>query len=72
MDPICSSPPAHHFLSFALPLSTLADVLDISCMAKNMNNLVEIFSGSMDGDIRLWDIASRTLVCTYPHKMEWR
>ncbi|KAM5552140.1 hypothetical protein ABKV19_026813 [Rosa sericea] len=31
----------------------------ISCMAKNMNHLVGIFSGSMDGDIRLWDIASR-------------
>ncbi|CAI0394126.1 unnamed protein product [Linum tenue] len=31
----------------------------ISCMAKNPNFLKGIFSGSMDGDIRLWDIASR-------------
>lgn len=31
----------------------------VSCMAKNPNYLKGIFSGSMDGDIRLWDIANR-------------
>ncbi|URE38896.1 Sof1-like domain [Musa troglodytarum] len=30
----------------------------VSCMAKNPNHLKGIFSGSMDGDIRLWDIAT--------------
>ncbi|KAL4199710.1 hypothetical protein AMTRI_Chr03g52570 [Amborella trichopoda] len=34
----------------------------ISCMAKNPNYLKGIFSGSMDGDIRLWDISSRSTV----------
>ncbi|KAL6191859.1 hypothetical protein ACLB2K_038248 [Fragaria x ananassa] len=34
----------------------------ISCMAKNMNHLVGIFSGSMDGHIQLWNIASRRTV----------
>ncbi|XP_019455347.1 PREDICTED: DDB1- and CUL4-associated factor 13-like [Lupinus angustifolius] len=29
----------------------------VSCMAKNPIQLKEIFSGSMDGDIRLWDLA---------------
>ncbi|KAF3434279.1 hypothetical protein FNV43_RR25382 [Rhamnella rubrinervis] len=38
----------------------------ISCMAKNPNHLKGIFSGSMDGDIRLWDIASRKTVCQFP------
>ncbi|XP_047307631.1 DDB1- and CUL4-associated factor 13 [Impatiens glandulifera] len=38
----------------------------ISCMAKNPNHLKGIFSGSMDGDIRLWDIASRRTVCQFP------
>ncbi|PRQ24028.1 putative transcription factor WD40-like family [Rosa chinensis] len=38
----------------------------ISCMAKNMNHLVGIFSGSMDGDIRHWDIASRRTVHQFP------
>ncbi|CAL8108573.1 unnamed protein product [Prunus armeniaca] len=38
----------------------------ISCMAKNPNHLTRIFSGSMDGDIRLWDIASRRTVCQFP------
>ncbi|CAI0394127.1 unnamed protein product [Linum tenue] len=38
----------------------------ISCMAKNPNFLKGIFSGSMDGDIRLWDIASRKTVCQFP------
>ncbi|XP_062153694.1 uncharacterized protein LOC133861890 [Alnus glutinosa] len=37
----------------------------ISCMAKNPNHLRGIFSGSMDGDIRLWDIASRRTVCQF-------
>ncbi|KAF9679222.1 hypothetical protein SADUNF_Sadunf07G0117500 [Salix dunnii] len=32
----------------------------VSCMAKNPNYLKGIFSGSMDGDIRLWDIANST------------
>lgn len=41
----------------------------VSCMAKNPNHLKWIFSGSMDGDIRLWDIASRRTVCQFPgHK----
>ncbi|KAL2931389.1 DDB1- and CUL4-associated factor 13 [Bienertia sinuspersici] len=31
----------------------------VSCMAKNPSDLKAMFSGSMDGDIRLWDIASR-------------
>lgn len=38
----------------------------ISCMAKNPNYLKGVFSGSMDGDIRLWDIASRQTVCRFP------
>lgn len=38
----------------------------ISCMAKNPNYLKGIFSGSVDGDIRLWDIASRRTVCRFP------
>ncbi|GLT27509.1 hypothetical protein SLA2020_025000 [Shorea laevis] len=38
----------------------------ISCMAKNPNCLKGIFSGSMDGDVRLWDIASRQTVCQFP------
>ncbi|KAI3669106.1 hypothetical protein L6452_40329 [Arctium lappa] len=38
----------------------------ISCMAKNPSHLKGLFSGSMDGDIRLWDIASRKTVCQYP------
>ncbi|XP_058095796.1 uncharacterized protein LOC131241136 [Magnolia sinica] len=38
----------------------------VSCMAKNPNHLKGIFSGSMDGDIRLWDIASRRTVCQFP------
>ncbi|XP_057972238.1 uncharacterized protein LOC131160495 [Malania oleifera] len=43
-----------------------AHVDAISCMAKNPNHLKGIFSGSMDGDIRLWDIASRRTVCQFP------
>ncbi|AES59575.1 putative transcription factor WD40-like family [Medicago truncatula] len=38
----------------------------ISCMAKNPSQLKEVFSGSMDGDIRLWDIAARRTVCQFP------
>ncbi|XP_072966176.1 uncharacterized protein [Typha angustifolia] len=38
----------------------------VSCMAKNPNHLKGIFSGSMDGDIRLWDIATRKTVCQFP------
>ncbi|KAK4766500.1 hypothetical protein SAY87_008142 [Trapa incisa] len=38
----------------------------VSCMAKNPNYLKGIFSGSMDGDIRLWDIASKRTVCQFP------
>ncbi|KAG6767662.1 hypothetical protein POTOM_028874 [Populus tomentosa] len=43
----------------------------VSCMAKNPNYLKGIFSGSMDGDIRLWDIANRPTygmrtVCRFP------
>ncbi|XP_068313588.1 uncharacterized protein [Pyrus communis] len=41
----------------------------ISCMAKNPNHLIGIFSGSMDGEIRLWDLASRRTVGRFPgHK----
>ncbi|XP_057949025.1 uncharacterized protein LOC131144407 [Malania oleifera] len=43
-----------------------AHVDAISSMAKNPNHLKGIFSGSMDGDIRLWDIASRRTVCQFP------
>ncbi|MED6106935.1 hypothetical protein PIB30_009235 [Stylosanthes scabra] len=35
-------------------------------MAKNLTQLKSIFSGAMDGDIRLWDIASRHIVCQFP------
>uniref|UniRef100_A0A1D1Y1F6 DDB1- and CUL4-associated factor 13 n=1 Tax=Anthurium amnicola TaxID=1678845 RepID=A0A1D1Y1F6_9ARAE len=38
----------------------------VSCMAKNPNHLKSIFSASMDGDIRIWDIASRRTVCQFP------
>ncbi|MED6158560.1 hypothetical protein PIB30_033779 [Stylosanthes scabra] len=38
----------------------------VSCMAKNPTQLKWIFSGAMDGDIRLWDIASRRTVCQFP------
>ncbi|XP_021894311.1 DDB1- and CUL4-associated factor 13 [Carica papaya] len=38
----------------------------VSCMAKNPNHLKGIFSGSMDGDILLWDIASRRTICQFP------
>ncbi|XP_027341364.1 DDB1- and CUL4-associated factor 13 [Abrus precatorius] len=38
----------------------------VSCMAKNPSQLKGIFSGSMDGEIRLWDLASRRTVCQFP------
>lgn len=38
----------------------------ISCMAKNPSYLKGIFSGSVDGDIRLWDMAYRRTVCQFP------
>ncbi|KAF9587621.1 hypothetical protein IFM89_004453 [Coptis chinensis] len=38
----------------------------VSCMAKNPKYLKGIFSGSMDGDIRLWDMASRRTVRQFP------
>ncbi|KAK3043379.1 hypothetical protein RJ639_002681 [Escallonia herrerae] len=38
----------------------------VSCMAKNPNHLKGIFSGSMDGDIRLWDIASSVRLWSVP------
>nr|XP_010927609.1 DDB1- and CUL4-associated factor 13 [Elaeis guineensis] len=38
----------------------------VSCMAKNPNHLKGIFSASMDGDIRLWDIATRKTVRQFP------
>lgn len=38
----------------------------VSCMAKNPSQLKGIFSGSMDGDIRLWDLAARRTVCQFP------
>ncbi|GFP86440.1 ddb1- and cul4-associated factor 13 [Phtheirospermum japonicum] len=38
----------------------------VSSMAKNPSHLKGIFSGSMDGDIRLWDLANRRTVCQFP------
>lgn len=38
----------------------------VSCMAKNPNHLKGIFSGSMDGDVRLWDLATRRTVRQFP------
>ncbi|KAF4352007.1 uncharacterized protein LOC115699717 [Cannabis sativa] len=38
----------------------------VSCMTKNPNHLKGIFSGSMDGEIRLWDLATRQTVCKFP------
>ncbi|XP_021803248.1 DDB1- and CUL4-associated factor 13-like isoform X1 [Prunus avium] len=53
---------------FARPFVGAMDghIDSISCMAKNPNHLTRIFSGSMDGDIRLWDIASRRTVRQFP------
>ncbi|XP_044501362.1 DDB1- and CUL4-associated factor 13-like isoform X2 [Mangifera indica] len=38
----------------------------VSCMAKNPNYLKGLFSGSMDGDIRLWDIANSVRLWNVP------
>ncbi|KAL6570701.1 hypothetical protein OROGR_000251 [Orobanche gracilis] len=38
----------------------------ISSMAKNPKQLKGLFSGSMDGDIFLWDLANRRTVCKFP------
>ncbi|KAI4333924.1 hypothetical protein L6164_018674 [Bauhinia variegata] len=53
---------------FARPFIRAMDghIDGISSMAKNPNHLKGIFSGSMDGDIRLWDIASGRTVCQFP------
>ncbi|MQL80841.1 hypothetical protein Taro_013298 [Colocasia esculenta] len=53
---------------FARPFIGAMDghVDGISCMAKNPNHLKGIFSASMDGDVRLWDLASRRTVCQFP------
>ncbi|KAG5553531.1 hypothetical protein RHGRI_011410 [Rhododendron griersonianum] len=53
---------------FARPFVGAMDghIDSVSCMAKNPNHLKGIFSGSMDGDIRLWDIASRRTICQFP------
>lgn len=38
----------------------------VSCMAKNFQSLNSLFSGSMNGEIRLWDVAYRRSVCEFP------
>ncbi|KAL6529591.1 hypothetical protein OROGR_015214 [Orobanche gracilis] len=38
----------------------------ISSMAKNPKQLKGLFSGSMDGDIHLWDLANRRTICKFP------
>ncbi|KAH1211929.1 DDB1- and CUL4-associated factor 13 [Glycine max] len=38
----------------------------VSCMTRNPSQLKGIFSSSMDGDIRLWDLAARRIVCQFP------
>ncbi|KAL0354074.1 UNVERIFIED_CONTAM: DDB1- and CUL4-associated factor 13 [Sesamum angustifolium] len=38
----------------------------VSCMAKNPNHLKGVFSGSMDGDIRLWDLATSVRLWNVP------
>lgn len=52
---------------FARPFIGAMDghIDSIKCMAKNPNYLKGIFSASCDGDIRLWDIASRKTVCQF-------
>lgn len=46
---------------FAKPLIGALDghADSVSCMAKNSRRLNCLLSGSMDGDIRLWDLAYR-------------
>ncbi|CAI9089334.1 OLC1v1023893C1 [Oldenlandia corymbosa var. corymbosa] len=53
---------------FARPFVGALDghIDSVSCMAKNPNHLKGIFSGSMDGDIRLWDLATRRTVRQFP------
>lgn len=53
---------------FARPFIAAMDghIDAVSCMAKNPNHLKGIFSGSMDGDIRLWDLANRRTVHQFP------
>ncbi|KAE9457674.1 hypothetical protein C3L33_10411, partial [Rhododendron williamsianum] len=53
---------------FARPFVGAMDghIDSVSCMAKNPNHLKGIFSGSMDGDIRLWDIASSVRLWNVP------
>ncbi|CAL5205873.1 unnamed protein product [Lathyrus oleraceus] len=53
---------------FARPFILAMDghVDAVSCMAKNPSQLKEIFSGSMDGDIRLWDIAAGRTTYRFP------
>ncbi|KAK9697808.1 hypothetical protein RND81_08G062800 [Saponaria officinalis] len=51
---------------FARPFIGAMEVPDaVSCMAKNPDHLKGIFSGCMNGDIRLWDIASRRTVSRF-------
>ncbi|KAL9243794.1 hypothetical protein vseg_017640 [Gypsophila vaccaria] len=51
---------------FARPFIAAMEVPDtVSCMAKNPEHLKGLFSGCMDGDIRLWDIASRRTVSRF-------
>nr|ACU18411.1 unknown [Glycine max] len=38
----------------------------VSCMTRNPSQLKGIFFSSMDGDIRLWDLAARRTVCRFP------
>ncbi|CAM6094942.1 unnamed protein product [Calypogeia fissa] len=41
----------------------------VSCLIKNPRDLNCLVSGSMDGDIRLWDVAHREMVAQFPgHK----
>eukprot|EP00252_Welwitschia_mirabilis_P014666 TRINITY_DN3232_c0_g1_i1.p1 TRINITY_DN3232_c0_g1~~TRINITY_DN3232_c0_g1_i1.p1 ORF type:complete len:256 (+),score=20.14 TRINITY_DN3232_c0_g1_i1:328-1095(+) len=53
---------------FAKPfIAALDSHIDaVSAMAKDPKHLKSIFSGSMDGDIRLWDIAARRTVARFP------
>uniref|UniRef100_A0A0D6R4A4 DDB1- and CUL4-associated factor 13 n=1 Tax=Araucaria cunninghamii TaxID=56994 RepID=A0A0D6R4A4_ARACU len=56
---------------FAKPfLGAMSGHIDaISSMAKDPHHLKNIYTGSMDGDIRLWDIAARRTIQQFPgHK----
>ncbi|KAG0500231.1 hypothetical protein HPP92_000303 [Vanilla planifolia] len=52
---------------FARPFVGAMDghIDSVSCMAKNPRHLKGIFSGSMDGDIRLWDLSTRRTLCQF-------